>query len=491
MLFSTMEIFIIILLIALGIFVSYRWLIFQKSKINRVKNDSYALQKRLKAAEDDNDVLNMKIKNREKAIQRMAYTDGLTKLPNKKCLEKRMEAMIAEDQNFYILLIDIDNFKNVNDIMGHDCGDKLLKETCIRIEENLLPECTLYKMGGDEFIVLVEHYREKKAVSEIADTIRKAFNKAFMAENKPIYETVSIGISAFPEDGNNVVDIIKNAEMAMYESKRTGKNKHSFFSQALSYKVKRKNDISKYLRNAIEKKEFEIMYQPQFDISEEVIYGCEALIRWKSSEIGPVMPSEFIPVAEENGFICEMEEWVLKEVCRQNSQWFKDGIRKVAAVNISALHFEQDNFAQSIKKILDETGLPGKYLEIEITETALMKSLQKATDTIGKLKDLGIRVSLDDFGTGYSSFSYLINLPIDGIKIDKSLVDDIGNSSSSKSIINGLVKLAHTIDLSVTAEGVEMGVQEEILKEIQCDVIQGYYYSEPVCPEEMGRMYRN
>lgn len=431
-----------------------------------------------------------KLQEKDKKIEYLAFYDDLTNLPNKLSLIEKLKKItnFEEKISFSLIFIDIDNFKNINDIFGYDYGDKILIIIGNILKNTLNENSSLFRWCGNEFVILVENCNHQCQSSKIAENIIFIFNNGFNIDQKKVYLTASIGISTYPNDSNNIDDIIKNSEIAMYKSKSTGKNKYCFYDKKILDSLYRKTLIEKHLRDAIHNNELYIKYQPQYDVITENIVGYEALLRWNSKELGEVSPSEFIPVAEESDLIPEIGNWVLKNSCLQNKKWINNGISHVIAVNISAIQFEQKNFVEIVKNILNETNLEAKFLELEITETTLIKSFEKSIEIIEVLRELGIKVSLDDFGTGYSSLSYLKKLPINNLKIDKSFIDDINISDNSKSILQCIVQLAHMINLKVIAEGIETANQSKILKNIDCDFAQGFFFSKPITTKEIEKI---
>ncbi|HEX9027499.1 MAG TPA: bifunctional diguanylate cyclase/phosphodiesterase [Clostridium sp.] len=431
------------------------------------------------------------LQEKNKKIHFLTYYDNLTKLPNKNYFVEQLENLIsskAEDNKFVLFFINIDNLKSINTVHGHDYGDKILLLISEVLKIVLPQESILCKWHGDEFIIIIEDLKGKQEVIDIAENIINYIRNPFEIGEKQIYITISIGINIYHNESSSINDIIKNVEVAMYKAKKNGKNGYSFYNDELRKNIYRNNDIRKQLGNALYNNELYLNYQPQYDITTENVIGYEALLRWDNNELGKISPVEFIPIAEENGLIFTLGNWVLLNACIQNCKWIALGYYNIIAVNVSAIQFEQDNFVQTVKDILSETKLLPQFLELEITENILINSLEKSVKTIEKLKELGVRVSLDDFGTGYSSLSYLKKLPINNLKIDKTFIDDIVISQDSKSILEAIVQLAHTLNLEVIAEGIETSEQSRILKEIKCDIAQGYYYNKPISSEEIEKV---
>ncbi|MGK0467210.1 EAL domain-containing protein [Clostridium sp.] len=423
-------------------------------------------------------------KNAEEKIKFMAYYDDLTKLPNRTFFMNKLKQQLntAELQNSggAVFFLDLDNFKNINDTMGHDYGDKLLVFLAKQMEILINEKDTICRLGGDEFILLHPCYKEEE-VDSYAKALLALFDKPFEIDNKQMYITASIGVAFYPKDGNDTSTILKNADSAMYKAKELGKNQFARFDEEMYLKLERKTCIDRILRNAIENNELSIHYQPQFDAKTNEIFGFEALLRLNSVELGFVSPVEFIPIAEETGYIVQMDKWVLNEACRQSVEWLNAGYRfKSISINVSTVDMHQIDFLETVKGIFENTGINPNIVELEITETVLMESLETNIKILKELMNMGIRVALDDFGTGYSSLNYLMKIPISTLKIDKSFIDNITSNIQNESIIKNIIQMAHSMELKVVAEGVETANQLSILKEKECDYIQGYYYSKPL-----------
>ncbi|MBU3190016.1 EAL domain-containing protein [Clostridium bowmanii] len=423
-------------------------------------------------------------KNSEDKIKYMAYYDALTKLPNRTFFMNKLnqQLKIAKHKNTggAVFFIDLDNFKNINDTMGHNYGDKLLTYIAKQLESTIKINDTLCRLGGDEFILL-HPLHEEFEVKSYAKGLLAIFDKFFEIDNKQMYITASIGVAIYPKDGMDINTILKNADVAMYKAKELGKNRFARFDGEMYLKLERKTCIDRILRNAIENNELSIHYQPQYDAQRNEIFGFEALLRLNSVELGFVPPVEFIPIAEETGYISEIDRWVLNEACKQSVKWLQAGYKfKSISINVSSVDIHQINFLETVKGILKSTGINPSIVELEITETVLMESLDSNIKILKELMNMGIRIALDDFGTGYSSLNYLMRIPISTLKIDKSFIDNITSNKQNKSIIKNIIQMAHSMDLKVVAEGVETEEQLLILKGKQCDYIQGYYYSKPL-----------
>ncbi|WP_432663877.1 EAL domain-containing protein [Wukongibacter baidiensis] len=429
----------------------------------------------------------------EEKIYSMAYYDPLTNLPNRVLFEEKLNyALMASKENLgkgAVFFIDLDNFKNINDTLGHEFGDNLIIKVGNELQSCVEEQGVVTRFGGDEFLILQSEISSSNDATDLANKILNIFNKPWIIGEHQIYTTASIGIAVFPEDGIDVNEILKNADTAMYKAKGSGKNKFQFFQRLMSFEILRKTEISNALRNALKNNEFELYYQPLLELKTGKIGSFEALIRWNHPEWGFVPPNEFIPIAEETGLIIPIGEWVLRTACKQNKEWKDRGYSyNSIAVNVSAVQLQQRNFLCSIKEILEECNLEPQFLELEITESVLMKYIDWNIETLSGLQNMGVKIAIDDFGTGYSSLNYLKSLPIDSVKIDKSFIDGICMSANEESIVEGIILLAHKMQLEVVAEGVEVKEQLEILGEKRCDKIQGYYISKPYPAEEIEKL---
>lgn len=425
-------------------------------------------------------------KKREKIIFNMAYYDSLTGLPNRRYFEKILKNILAFNENSYkankgiVLFLDLDNFKNINDTLGHDVGDKLLKIIANKLKEVLRKEDIISRFGGDEFLILQPNINTYEEAVESVNRIIDIFKDLWILGEHKLYITPSIGITVYPDDGEDVNIILRNADTAAYDAKFSGKNGYKFFKKSMFDQVLRKTEVEKALREAVKNNEFELYYQPQVEVSTGRIVSLEALMRWKNPELGFVSPVEFIPIAEETGLIVDIGEWVIRAACKQNKEWKNKGYcYDTIAVNVSSLQLRQRGFVELVKNILKEIGLKPEFLELEITESVLMESLEKSVEILNELRKIGVKTALDDFGTGYSSLNYLMKIPIDTLKIDKTFIDNVSTNYSQKSIIEGIIIIAHEMALDVVAEGVEVQEQLKILADKKCDKIQGYLFSKP------------
>lgn len=427
-------------------------------------------------------------KTAEEMNKYLAYYDSLTALPNRAMFVNKLnEALNSCDENGEkgaILFIDLDNFKKVNDILGHQYGDKLLQYVANTLKTVVGESNTVCRLGGDEFLIIQHNIKTENDIIEICENIISAFKHPFKVDKKVIFTSVSIGISQYPQEGTNPNSLLKNADTAMYRAKDSGKNRYEFYNTRMFNEVLRKSELEKGLRTALENTELELYYQPQIHCKTRKIVAMEALLRWKSKDNGFVSPVEFIPIAESSSLIIPIGQWILETACKQNKQWLDNGYDfGTISVNVSVVQLQHPDFIKMVEKALVESNLPAELLELEITESVLMQSLQSNIAILEKLKKLGVSIALDDFGTGYSSLNYLRLLPINVLKIDKSFIDRIHLNSRDSSVVDGIIQLSHKMDLSVVAEGIELEDQFEILRSMNCEKAQGYLFSKPVPAE--------
>ena len=430
----------------------------------------------------------------EEKIDKLKYYDILTDIPNRNLFINTLENEIIQAKDteckHAVLFLDLDNFKEINDTLGHDYGDKLLKNVAISLRASIKEGDVVSRVGGDEFFILMKNIEDYSEISNLCERLLSSLNFEISIDDKHVYTSASIGITVFPEDGNETSVLLKNADTAMYSAKYNGKAKYSFFNKSMSDVVVRRVDIEKGLRRALQNNELEIHYQPQIDIINNKIKGFEALLRWNSSELGRISPVEFIPVAEQSGLIIPMGDWLIKTVYLQNNLWKSKGyLYDTIAINLSAIQLQNDKFEETLKNLITETQINPKFVELEITESILMKDFDNSVKLLTEIRDLGINIALDDFGTGYSSLSYLKQLPINTLKIDKSFIDNIVTNEREKAIVDGIIQLAQKIDLDVIAEGVESKEQIKLLKSMGCNQIQGYYFSKPLPADEIEEKF--
>jgi diguanylate cyclase (GGDEF)-like protein len=380
-----------------------------------------------------------------------------------------------------VMFIDIDNFKNINDTLGHDVGDELLREVAKRLSNSVRQHDTIARQGGDEFIVLLEELDGQRGATRVAQKILDALRAAFSVGGTEQHVSGSIGIALFPEDGSDPQTLMKNADTAMFHGKNLGKNTYQFFTHQMNIVVKRRAALESSLRAAVKDNDFTLHYQPQIDLNTGEIVALEALIRWNNAESGTMMPGDFIPLAEETGLISELGEWVLREGCRQARAWQNMGIApRRMAINLSARQLSDKGFLDMVSRILTETGLDPKYLELEITESQVMRQAEGSIMLLNELADMGINLAVDDFGTGYSSLSYLKRLPIAKLKIDQSFIRDITVDPNDTAIVVAIINMAKSLDLDIIAEGIETAGQLTLLRAKGCSIGQGYYFVVPM-----------
>lgn len=412
-----------------------------------------------------------------------AYHDLLTGLPNRLSLVERMTKHIDQcpGSPMALLFVDSDNFKLINDTMGHSFGDQLIIDIGRKISSLLGEGQSVYRFGGDEFIVCCFGYKDLSEITRCAEEIIQSFRSPLVIGDSILHVTVSIGISVFPENGSNTDELLQSADIAMYKAKQSGKNRYVLFNAEMKELINERMNIEKNLRNALKNQELQLYYQPLIDIRCKKICGFEALIRWFSPTLGFMSPLKFIGVAEETRLIIPIGEWVLYEACKflKSIQQSEDENLTIA-VNISILQLLQDNFVEQVLRVLRETGLNPACLELEITESVLIESLQAVTQKLYQLREAGVRIALDDFGQGYSSLSYLQKLPINTLKIDKIFIDGVAAEESEKNLTDTIIVIGKKMGLSILAEGVEKECQLEYLLKHQCNKVQGYYFSKPL-----------
>lgn len=433
---------------------------------------------------------------REHKLLAQAQYDNLTGLPNRILLQDRLrQAMEHSDRSgepFLLAFIDLDRFKFINDSLGHKTGDQLLCEVSRRLEQAVRDTDTVARFGGDEFIVILQGEMDDNFRIGILQRLIQAVEAPFIIGDHQTITTCSVGVSIYPTDATDADTLLSSADIAMYRAKELGKNNFQFFTQSMNEKIANHLRLETNLRKALEQNEFVVYYQPKIDLKSKLIVGMEALIRWNSPELGFVSPANFIPLAEESGLIVPIGQWVLKTACEQAVAWQKAGYGTLLmSVNLSARQFQQKSLVNSIAAILIETGLEGKCLELELTESLVMGELETALKTLHEIKSLGVHLSIDDFGTGYSSLSYLKKLPVDTLKIDKSFTDDIVLHSDIAPIAASIIALAKNLKLKVVAEGVESYDQVKYLSAHGCDEIQGYYFSEPAAALSIEDLLKN
>jgi diguanylate cyclase (GGDEF)-like protein len=436
------------------------------------------------------------LKRREVQLEYQSSHDSVTGLPNRNLLNDRIQQAVSFGHRYHrevaVMLIDLDHFKFVNDSLGHEAGDRLLKHVAARLKSSLRSVDTVARSGGDEFVVVLTDIEKDEDVERLARKILEDITRPHRLDGQDLDISCSIGISVYPKDGADSQALLKNAEAAMYRAKELGRGNFRFFTSAMNERALTRMTMERHLRRALEKDELLLHYQPQVDLSTGRINGLEALLRWQSAELGLVSPVRFIPVAEDTGLIVPIGEWVLQTACRQCKAWQDAGFSSLAiAVNLSARQFENKDLAMVVDRILRETGLDPHSLELELVESVVMQDVTSATSQLNKLRGLGVKLAMDDFGTGYSSLSYLKRFPFNKLKIDISFVRDITTDPESAAIAKAIIAMAHNLNLRAIAEGVETEGQLFYLRNHGCDEIQGYYFSRPVPADELEKLLKD
>jgi diguanylate cyclase (GGDEF)-like protein/PAS domain S-box-containing protein len=431
----------------------------------------------------------------EQRVHHVAQHDVLTGLPNRSLLQDRLGQAVAyatrSGHPVWVMLIDLDRFKYVNDSMGHKAGDVLLMTVAARLRSSLRDTDTVARLSGDEFVVILSQHEDQPLTHDIVQRVMDSVAQPVMLGPKEFFVTCSIGVAAYPSDGTPADSLIEHADIAMYRAKKLGRNNFQFYTPAMNEESLERVRIESALRNALERNEFVLHYQPQVDLKTGQIVGMEALIRWKHPELGMVPPVRFISVAEDTGLIVPIGAWVMRTACAQNKAWQDAGLGHLrVAVNLSARQFSATELLPGIEQVLLDTGLDPSCLELELTESLFMSDVTPAVDLLHRMKSLGVKLSIDDFGTGYSSFSYLSRFPIDVLKIDRSFVNDITIDANDAAIVASIIALAHNLRLSVIAEGVETAEQLDYLRHQGCDEMQGYYFSRPLPAQEFEQLLR-
>lgn len=431
----------------------------------------------------------------EKRLYQMTHFDPLTKLPNRQTLTDRIEhaLVIAARNNAWlaVMLIDMDQFKTINDGLGHEMGDQVLCSVAQRIQACLGPTDTLARIGGDEFVVLLERIDDDLVgIEQLAEHIAKSVGEPIALDGKELYIGISMGISLYPQDGADCETLMRNADTALYRAKAAGRNCWRFFDESMARHVAKRLEIESALRRAIEREELLLYFQPQHALESGRVVGVEALVRWSRPGTGIVPPLEFIPVAEESGLILPIGTWVLETACKQAVAWIAEhNLPLRMAVNVAAKQIHHKDFVEQVRRVLDETGLPPDLLELEITESSIVENIEETVSKLHQIKALGVTVAVDDFGTGYSSLSYLKELPIDRLKIDRSFITDIPVNANDCAIARTIIAMARNLGLAVIAEGVESQEQVDFLRAEKCDEIQGYLLSPPIPADKLISRY--
>lgn len=421
----------------------------------------------------------------ESELKKRAMTDSLTGVSNRFAYNERMDVLLnsSRKHNYQhaVLFLDLDRFKQVNDTLGHSVGDQLLVEVTKRIQTLLKNKDILARYGGDEFVITFTDIHHPREAIHLGEKIIHLLEEPFNIDNQNLYISSSIGISIYPHDGTDTEILLNKADKAMYFAKENGKNQFAFYFDELHTDAKRSLLLDAELRKAIEQKSFDLFYQPKIDLKKHQVIGVEALVRWNNEKLGNVSPAEFIPYAEETGLIIPISECIIERACLDAQILAHEGFKKVPiAINISSIHFHQQGFIHSLEQILEKNNLPARQFELELTERTIMNNERETIRKLVKLKQMGFKLSIDDFGTGYSSLSYLVQFPLDYLKIDRSFIQHICSLNDKQAVVDAIIQMAHRLHMKVIAEGVEQSDQVKLLDEMDCDMIQGYYYSKPL-----------
>ena len=436
------------------------------------------------------------LKETERKLERLAYHDPLTNLPNRAMLNVLLDMKIGNQSrtggNLALLFIDLDRFKYVNDTLGHSMGDTLLQEISQRLKNCVRQADLVARQGGDEFVVVMEN-TDAEAVSIVADKIISHVSEVVHLGESKAYVGASIGISIYPVDGKDVETLTKSADIAMYQAKEAGRNQYCFFDSVMNESSNRRLELEHALRDALEREEFFLLYQPKVDLLSGKMTGVEALVRWEHATYGIISPDEFISIAEDTGLIIQLGAWVMRTACKQAALWLKENPETPlrVSVNLSMRQFQAEDLVETVKLSLDESGFPARLLELEITESMLISDINKTVSVLTELRQLGLSISIDDFGTGYSSLGNLKRLPIQHLKIDRTFVRDIAHDEDDAAIIRAIISLGNSLDLNIIAEGVENEHQLNHLKELACDEYQGYHFSKPVAADIISHILSN
>ena len=424
-------------------------------------------------------------------IQKMATHDTLTGLPNRALFNETLNHAIAQagrhGRTVAIFFLDLDRFKNINDTLGHGMGDRVLQEAARRITGALRSSDLVARLGGDEFVVLVEEFADSTHLGEIAKKVLDAFDPTFVVEGQELGLSASVGICTYPQDGSTTQILLSNADIAMYRAKEQGRNRACFYAAELNTLSQERLALEASLRHALERNEIEVFYQPKIGFGHGRVTGVEALIRWRHPERGLLMPDKFVPLAEETGAIIPIGYWTIRRVCERARRWGDQGGPLPVAVNLSATQFHEPDLATQLAAIFRATGAPPSILELEITESMVMKDPDRAVAVMSALRAMGVRISIDDFGTGHSSLGYLKRFPIDQLKVDRSFVRDLPHNGDDVAITRAVIAMAHSLKMSVVAEGVEHREQYELLRREGCDEFQGYFCRPPLEEAELLR----
>lgn len=468
----------------------------QKEEISGLYEEIMATEEEVRQQNIRLTEYNTMMEENEKKLNYLALIDVLTELPNRKMIINRLDFLVLHSINkqdsFSFVFIDLDNFKRINDLKGHHVGDLLLQAVALRLQTMIYKEDMFGRLGGDEFALIIQRKLKESEIFEYVESLKSKFSESFIIENTEFFISASFGISIYPQDGLDSAELLKCADTAMYKVKDLGKDGIQFFNKYMKDEILKKIDFENKLLLSLQNEEIFVLFQPQYSTDSKQIRGFEALARWRSPEWGLVSPLDFIPVAEEIGFIIPLGEWILRTACKM-AKFIQDEyhIDAIIAVNISSVQIIDPSFVQMVKNVLEETQTRASCLELEVTESVFISSLDYVVGVFNELKKLGVKIALDDFGTGYSSFSYLQKLPIDILKIDKSFIDSIDNTNPSIRMVGSIISLVHIMKMRVVAEGVENEQQLDYLKDHKCDYIQGYLWGKPLGEKELIQLLSN
>ncbi|MBP1728885.1 MAG: diguanylate cyclase/phosphodiesterase [Deltaproteobacteria bacterium] len=425
------------------------------------------------------------LKQRQEHLQLLAHFDTLTRLPNRMLFNDRLTQALYQagrtEQKMAVMFVDLDHFKDINDTFGHRIGDLLLELVAVRLQHIIRSCDTVARMGGDEFTLFVQDVKTAENACLVAQKIGSELADLYLIEGKEVFVTASIGIALFPEDGMTVDELLRCADTAMYQAKENGKNHFEFYSKEMNVRTSQRLEMQKHLCQALERDELELYYQPKVAVASGRVTGMEALVRWRHPDQGMIPPGRFISLAEESGLIIRLGEWVLRSACQQVMAWQAEGYEPLrVAVNVSGYQFRRQNFAATVAGIVAETGFDPAFLELELTESTIMRNVEATVGTLNALKEMGVHIAIDDFGIGYSSLSQLKRFPIDSLKIDRSFICNVTSSKDDLAIVVAIIAMARSLGLKIIAEGVETAEQMAVICEQGCHEMQGYHFSRPV-----------
>lgn len=466
----------------------------QKQEITALYEELATTEEELRENNEQLFQSNRQIKANEEALRHLAYFDPLTELPNRKMIMEQIKDLISiageNNHSLYIVLLDLDNFKKINDSIGHFMGDLLLQAVSERLKRQIDQRDLLGHIGGDEFAIIIDRNISEEEVHDYVESLRKCLLNPFSINNSLLRTSASFGISVYPKDGKITSELIQSADTSMYKAKDLGRNTVNFFRKSMLDEIIQKTELENKLICALQNEEFYLVYQPQYSLPNQKIVGFEALLRWQSPELGLVSPGQFIPLAEETGVIFPLGEWVLQTACAQIKELQeKYGLEIYVSVNISAVQLKDRLILDKISKILGESKLKPQHLHLEITESVFLEYIYYAVELMNELKKIGLKIDLDDFGTGYSSLSYLKLLPIDTLKIDRTFIKDLAWNAPNKHIVGDIISLAHNLNVQVIAEGVEFDHQLTYLKNADCDCVQGFLLGKPMKAADLDMLF--